>query len=183
LRAPRRPRPVRTHQPEPPEGLPDRPAPPVVLPVDVHPERAAEGDRHGPRHDRWPPAVPDHVLPELPDRDPRLGADAATGGIPVVDAGEPRAVEDHLLGVARRVPVALPSPTEAHRAPLRTRRREHGAQPVDGARPVDEGEPAGGPTPAHHPFDPITGGDERAAHMSRRWKMTEGMWRRTNMIA
>src|SRR5579863_7694732 len=87
---------------------------PLVFPMDVRRRRAADADRHRPRHHRRPPAFGEGRAPDLLDGHSRLDRQLSGRGIPRQDAIHPRTVEHQLIAVERGVTVATPTATQSH---------------------------------------------------------------------
>ena len=119
--------PVWGHHVERADVLPERPRFRVVLPVDVHRQRARQRRRHRPARHREPPAVLQGRAPHVLQRRPALGLDHALLGVPAQDAAHPGEVEDRALGEAERrrrrtAPLPAGRPSSPPPAPGRTPR-------------------------------------------------------------
>ena len=135
--------------------VPNRAGFPVVLAVDVHRRRAAEGREHRPRHDVGPPAILNSILPELLKGNARLDADKAGLRVPGEDALHAGQVEGDALGVQGGVAVGAARTTQADGSTGSAGVVEDGADAVGGAGAVDIAEGCGGHPPPFHALQVI----------------------------
>ena len=119
------------------EVIADRPALPAVLPVDVHGDRAAEGDVHRARDDGRPEPLRDRRLPQVAERETRARPHDARLLVQAPDRVQASELDDGPVRVEGRVSVRSARAPEDGRLTARAAVREDGGELLDGRRAVN----------------------------------------------